>query len=231
VLIGINTKLFIRKLMSSTCADERKYVEELRKLREEKVRLLSNKKWCEKTLCGEFLSRVGLDFNEREIIEVFEKDEPPDIKFKSSNFEVMYIVGNRKIDKETKDSLKQAKEAKSIDDTLFVYEPLERITFTYLNKIIAQGLTKKRNHYDPNTLSTLDALVYVRLRQFPDINSDFPDDLSELTSQGWRSVSVVINEYALVIYANSSAPDFLRNIEKKLIRKQSMSWWYPKTIP
>jgi len=216
--------------MSSNSADESIFLEEMRKHHEENVSLLSNKKWCEKTLCGEFLSRIGVSFEEEEIIEVNQNEEPPDIKFRTANFEIMYIVGERKPDKETKDQLRQVKEAKSIEDTFFSYKPYKKITLTYLTKIIEQNLKKKKHHYDPKTLNALDALVYIRLRQFPDINSSFPNDLGELISQGWRSIAVVISEYALVIYANPLSPDFLRKIERKLILKKSMDWWYPKAI-
>ena len=218
--------------MKLNSAGEGKFLEELRKLHEENVRLLLNKKWCEKTLCGEFLTRIGLEFEEREIIPVVPQNaEPPDIKFRSANFEIMYITGERKPDKETKDRLRQVKKANSIEDTFIIYESPKKISLAYMIEIVAQGLKKKQFKYDPNTISNLDALVFVRLHQFPDIDSSLPNDLNGIISQGWRSISVVISEYGIVLYANSLAPDFLKRIERKLIQKASMEWWYPKIIP
>lgn len=66
------------------------------------------KKWCEKTVCGEFLTRIGLSFNENEIELVEQSKEPPDIIFRKANFEIMYITGDRKPHDEAKDRFKQA---------------------------------------------------------------------------------------------------------------------------
>jgi hypothetical protein len=214
--------------MGSLNDDDLDYLEQLHKHYEETVRLLSDKKWCEKTLCGEFLSRIGMQFEEEEIIVVEPLKEPPDIEFRSAKFEIMYIVGERKPDKEAKDRLKELIEAKTIDDTLsFILLP-EKVTFDYLAGMISNSLNKKRKRYDPKIIPNLDALVYVRLNQFPDISSLLPSNLSQIISQGWRSVSTVISEYSLVLYANSTAPGFLKEIEGKQIPKTLLGWWYPK---
>jgi len=53
-------------------------------------------------------------------------------------------------------------------------------------------------------------LFYVNL-QDADISGEVVDvDEAKLEKQAWRSVSVVTNNCAVVLYASQAAPDFLR---------------------
>lgn len=45
--------------------------------------------------------------------------------------------------------------------------------------------------------------------RFLEITSAFPD-LSALTIQNWRSVSLLFPPYSIVLYVNPNAPDFLK---------------------
>jgi hypothetical protein len=44
-------------------------------------------------------------------------------------------------------------------------------------------------------------------------------EISVLTLQGWRSVSVVCPPFGMVLYAASGAPDFLREVTGRLLRQ------------
>jgi len=70
----------------------------------------------------------------------------------------------------------------------------------------------------------LDILINIRESFFLDIDSPFIN-LDDIISKGWRSVSVLISHYAIVLYASSSAPDFLKKNERIPKLSDSLEWW------
>ncbi len=76
-----------------------------------------------------------------------------------------------------------------------------------LMPVITQALKNKL--YDPDTYASLDALVYIGLKDAClDLETIVPD-VAELFAQGWRSVSILMPNQAVVLWADAAAPDFL----------------------
>ena len=46
-----------------------------------------------------------------------------------------------------------------------------------------------------------------------------PEEMSTLALQGWRSVSVLYPPYAMVLYATNGAPDILRTVTGRVLRR------------
>jgi len=75
---------------------------------------------------------------------------------------------------------------------------------------LAAALSGKATRYGVGC-KDLDALIYVDLTDtFLEAGSAVPDT-TELESQGWRSVSLLLTPYAVVLFARNGAPSFLRD--------------------
>lgn len=205
---------------------EVEYVENLKLHYERTIPLIESQEWCEKTVVGEFLTRLKLDFLEEELRYVPQKSQPPDIKFRDANFEVTSLLINRKPHKEAKDRLATLEEAKSLGDTLIQMEWPHKITFAKINELVLLELKKKESKYPLSDRNYLDILINIRESFFPDLDSPF-QNLNNIISERWRSVSILISSYAIVLYASSSAPDFLRENERIPKLSNSLEWWYP----
>jgi len=176
---------------------------------------MRNHEWCEKTVVIEFLNRIKIDFSEKELQYVSQQSQPPDVKFRDANFEVTSLLIKRKPYRDAKQRLTKLKQAKCINDTFISMNWPHKITFTNINELVFRELKKKESKYSFNDRNCLDILIYFRESLFPDIKSDFPIS-GNIISQGWRSVSVLISSYAIVLYASSSAPIFLKENERVL---------------
>jgi hypothetical protein len=80
--------------------------------------------------------------------------------------------------------------------------------------MVAEALTEKSRGYGPRLCGTLDAVAYVNLggsHLYPAEAGGASDAVAELRRQGWRSVSMLSLPYDVVLTANASAPNFLRD--------------------
>ena len=204
--------------------EEIHYIENLTSHQEETILLMGNQEWCEKTVVLEFLNRLTINYSENELEYVPQKYQPPDVKFRDANFEVTSLLIKRKPDQEAKQRLLKLKQARYLKDTFIPINWPQKITFTEIIKLVFLELEKKKNEYPSiKGKNILDILIDFMEQRFPHIESDFliPNDI---ISQGWRSVSVVISSYAIVLYANSSAPIFLNENERVLELSNSLEW-------
>ncbi|MCL5037605.1 MAG: DUF1780 domain-containing protein [Chloroflexi bacterium] len=165
--------------------------------------------------CVAFLRLLGVQFS---IDEIKEGDEPPDLCFRSANFEITEFLGGRKRNKEIKDDLQLWKDADSWND---IKKPSTRFAPVSLNQVvqlITKELKKKTEKYCCiNDRKNLDIIVYMNPHNnYLDMDSKPLADLSELKGQNWRSVSFLMVPYSMVIYAETSAPDFLREFEGQI---------------
>jgi D-glycero-D-manno-heptose 1,7-bisphosphate phosphatase len=191
----------------------------------ETISLMGNQEWREKTVVGEFLNRIDLDFSEEELKYIPQINQPPDVIFRDANFEVTSLLIKRKPNKEAKERLEILNEAKSINDTLIKMDWPHKITFAEINELVLFELKKKELKYPfINDRNTLDILIHFREPFFPDMKSEFPIP-HDIISQGWRSVSILISSYAIVLYASSSAPNFIRENERIPKLSNSLKWW------
>jgi hypothetical protein len=189
------------------------YIAKLREHAAEARALLSNsqKPERERMVVRAFLRCLGIPFTDDEI--VGSKDEPVDVLFRSAHIQVMDVVGDRKrgLDWLRRQRLYEA--AKGIADVIGSYRPSKPMPFPEAARSVADGLVAKAAHYGAANCATLDALVYVDLRNrhvWPLQPGPEPQVLHELKRQGWRSASMLFVPYSAVLVAKPGAPEFLR---------------------
>ena len=201
---------------------DQEYIKNLIAYSEETISLLSNqeKTTRERMVGAAFLRCLGVDFLPNDI--GAPQDDPPDIIFRNAHFEVRELLdkGRRRGD-EYRERHETLTNAKSVEDTLLPYTAPTPISYEMTFELITTALSKKASRYGKVGCSALDALVYVNLQnRFLDPNSNIVN-FDSLIAQGWRSVSFVSPPYSHVIYANDSAPDFLKS--KEGVTKQEWS--------
>jgi hypothetical protein len=203
-----------------------KYWRELEIAHEQTVEAYKNQKLGELVIFGEFLNRIGIVFDESEVIQP--PDDPPDIVFHGHNFEIIFSIGNRKPHEESKKELQRGKEEKNKDEVCYVdFKTSEKISFSQIFNLVESELNKKNIKYASKLKYNLNILVNIMQNKFPDLDYPFPD-LQNLIAQGWRSVSVMKNQYVVVLYAKDSAPQFIKNIVQLPKLSPSLQWWTPK---
>jgi hypothetical protein len=118
---------------------------------------------------------------------------------------------DRKRGDELKELQEKVQNATSIEDVMTPYSPPVALTFQELVSELTKALHEKAVKYGTGCRD-LDALVYVNLEnRYLDAKSVIPD-LTGLASQGWRSISVLFPPYSVVLFAESSAPSFIRTV-------------------
>jgi hypothetical protein len=197
--------------MSFVCHNpETKYLNKLLRYVNETRQLFSSKMKPERErmVCRAFLRCMGLPFREDQII--VSTDEPPDIIFDSTRFEIRELLddGRRRGD----EWAQEARKVERAEDIEAVSRPTlspRQISLEELIPLVADALREKCTRYGAEC-HRLDALVYVNLCER--FLSPYSTTMSveDLEAQGWRSVSMVFIPYAVVVTVNSSAPGFLR---------------------
>ena len=192
---------------------ERKYIHDLIRHTKESIRFFSNemKSHRERSVCAALLRCLGVKFSPDQIN--INRNDPPDVFFKTACFEVMELYDKRRkrLD-EYRDRLKELEKAKSISDTLIPFYQPKPIPYQELRDEITRALGAKSQKYGESLPSTLDALVYVGLpNRFLDIQSEIPE-YRELINQGWRSVSFVMPPFGHVAFSNENGPRFLQSL-------------------
>jgi hypothetical protein len=109
-----------------------KYIENPQSHHEKTISLIGSQEWGEKTVVGEFLNRINLDFSDEELQYIPQQNQPPDIKFRDANFEVTSLLIKRKPHKEAKERLSNLNHAKINEDTLIQITWPHKITFSKL---------------------------------------------------------------------------------------------------
>lgn len=198
--------------------------EELIKAVEQTEEAYKSQKLRECVVFGEFLSRLKINFQESEIIQP--KDDPPDVIFRGNQFEILFCTGGRKPHKEAKEHLKKVKEYNNIYVDRKSLEK-EKISYSQLISLVEHDLKcKKSDKYSQDFKKNINMLVSIMLPKYPDLNSSFLG-LNPLIAQGWRSISVLISQYALVLHGSCYAPEFINAIVGTPILSPSPEWWKP----
>ncbi len=203
-------------------ARERELLEILAAHAEDTVRFFSNDMQPnqERAACAAFLRCLGIDFKKQEINSY--KQDPPDVVFRSARFETLEILDEgRKRHDEWKEKRDRLKQAKSIEEAFEQWNFVGPIPYSRVVSLVTDALSKKSGKYGgPKVCAGLDALVYVNLLKHSlDPETPLPN-LSRLINQGWRSVSLLMTPFAHILYANSTAPEFLR----KLVCQTRSEW-------
>lgn len=202
------------------CKTETEYLEELRKHASDTRSFLGNKEKPERerSVCRAFLRAIGVAFEECELIAP--TDEPADVNFRKARFQIREILEpNRRRGDDWKEKEKKYSEANSLSDLMDPYSSPISVELQMLVPKIVDALSEKAQKYGAGC-NNIDALVYVNLEnQFLAPDSDLPN-LNKLQSQGWRSASFVFPPYGVILFATSTAPDFLTSMKPG----QYMEW-------
>lgn len=197
------------------------YLEAVREYRKETVEMYkpSNRHVGETWIANEFLQNLGVPFDESELEPV--KDDPPDVIFRTAQFEVKEILDSgRKPDKEHKEALKKAMEAETPQDLMEHYSPRD-IEYTEIYKLVEKNVIKYSSKYSADVKKNMDLLFYVNLwdtRAY--IASSLPLG-SEFEKYGFRSISFVAGSLSGILMASDDAPEFIGSEGIRVVRKNS----------
>ncbi|MHC4120660.1 MAG: DUF1780 domain-containing protein [Planctomycetota bacterium] len=163
----------------------------------------------ERAVCRAFLRSIGVSFSETELAAPTE--EPVDVAFRMARFQIRDLLEpDRKRGDDWKDKEQKYSDACSIDE---LKEPDSPSIAFDLNKLVPEisgALLGKAQKYGLGC-NDIDALVYVDLKDRHLEQSSEMQNLGPMISQGWRSVSFLFPPFGVVLFANSAAPEFLRD--------------------
>lgn len=183
---------------------ERKYIDDLIRQTKDSIQYFSNhsKRIRERSVCAAFLRCLGIEFTLKEIQS--NKDDPPDVVFRSARLEVFELYDERrKRHDEYKERLKELEKAKRVEDAYVAVHQPKPISYSTLLSQILIDLRPKGSKYGRSQCSDLDALVYIGIPGwFLDISSPIPET-KELLNQGWRSLSFVIIPYTHIVFCET----------------------------
>ena len=202
------------------CKNKKEYLENLRKHASATRAFLKSeaKPERERSVCRAFLRTIGVNFNESEL--VAPTDEPADVAFRKARFQIRELLDpGRKRGDDWKHKEKKYTEAKSLDKIIEPYSPPSAITLAALVPEIVCALSEKLLKYGTGC-NDIDALVYVNLQNhYLAAHSNIPN-LDNLKLQGWRSVAFLFLPYGVILFAEPTAPEFLKEKEPG----QFMEW-------
>jgi hypothetical protein len=185
------------------------FLAKLREYADRARRLFSNpqKPEREHMIVRAFLRCAGEAFEDREIIP--SSEEPIDVRFRSADFQIMEIVGNKRRGLEWRQRQDRYRDAQRVADVLEPYTPSQPMSFDDAAQLVADGLSEKAARYGTATCASLDVLVYVDLHNrhlWPLEPADDARAAAVLQGQGWRSVSMLFVPYGVVLLAAPTAP-------------------------
>lgn len=185
-------------------------LDELRAEAGEAKELFSNRgqQLQERTAVAGFLRVLGIKFREADIIK--HGPEPIDVWFRDARFQVTEILDEgRQRNREIGERAQRFEIAKSLDD---ITEPgsisSEPIAPGELVELVSKRSDEKARHYG-QSCHGVDLLIYVNLNRrhvYP--LGPFPP-FPESARHCWRSVSVVMEHFAAILWTAANAPSFL----------------------
>lgn len=167
----------------------------------------ANKGERERWVCTEFLRTLGLSFSDKEVISVVQRDDHRDVVFRDANFQVKEIPDpGRRRDDEYKENLANAE--------LGVLRArvckVETATPAQVGEIIYSKAELASQKYE-RVRAALDLLFYENRRCVHLSPNEGPmPSVEEFAQLGFRSISALKGDFALVFWASSAAPSFLR---------------------
>lgn len=192
--------------------DEAALLEEMKRSWAEQFRFFSNhaKEEREHWVVNEFLTHLGVSSSGTEL-RSHPQESKVDVEFREALFQVKEITDpNVKRGEEVKTTYRRVMAAQTLQDTVgqgFVYDvpaPASGYELIRDNAIKLAASAIYRDH-----ARNLDLLCYIT-RTCTSLITAEQQRLHELAAVGWRSVSCLIGEQAIVLYAAADAPLFLR---------------------
>jgi hypothetical protein len=189
------------------------FLAKLREHADRARRLFSNprKPERERMVVRAFLRCVGETFEDSEI--VASREEPIDVKFRTADFEIMEIVGDRKRGLDWRRRQDRYRDAQHVADVMEPYTPSQPMSFDDAAQLVANGLSAKAARYGAAACADLDALVYIDLLNqhlWPLEAAGNGRAATVLLTQGWRSASMLFVPYGVVLLAAPTAPSIIR---------------------
>jgi len=165
----------------------------------------------ERTVVHGFLSMLDVPHESDDLVK--QPDSLVDVTFHDAAFQVTEILdeGRRRGD-ELKARIARLQKAECLADLweegTIQSTPLEAEELTELVREAGERKAKKAAY----KCGGVDLLAYVNLLDRHALPGEYPS-VPDLASQSWRSVSVVMECFAVVLYAGDDAPEFLREQE------------------
>ncbi len=195
------------------CKSDKEFLEKLRAHASEARTFLSNKMRPdrERSVARAFLRTLGVSFQDSQLIAP--TVEPADVAFRDARFQIRDLLepDHRRGD-DWKNREKKYGDAASLDDVTEPSSSPTSIAMEVLVPKVVTALSEKARKYGADCRS-LDALMYVDLKnKFLAPNSEIKNT-DALKQQGWRSVSLLFSPYGIVLFAAADAPGFLRDAD------------------
>jgi len=190
-------------------------LDSLRESAQENLRFFSNegREARERWVVSEFLARQKMIFAEEELHSRHQSSKT-DVEFRDANFQVKEILNPRtKRHEEIKanyDCLLAATNLRDIKWRSFIYDIPQISTIYNLVAAKANSLSIKSNYIIAK--ANLDLLFYVT-RTYASLIQKNEIDSRHLREIGWRSISCLAGNQAIVLFASSHAPAFLRQLQ------------------
>jgi len=201
---------------------ERKYLDQQRKAIAATRKLWTNecKPERERMIVRAFLRCIGVTFASEEVRSP--QEDPPDVVFRDAAFEVTEDLGGRKRGDEWREREERFAAAKSIEDVMEPYTPSQQITAGDSWQQAVDALGKKAIRYGISGCAHLDGLVYLTpggAHMWPIEAISTSDLTEELVRQGWRSASLLLPPYGVVLSAGSDAPEFMKALQGRTLNE------------
>ena len=186
------------------------FLEEMKRSTADELRYFSNKgkEERERWVVEEFLKWLGIEFAKEELRSL-EPENKADVAFRDGRFQVKEITDPdiRRGD-EVRTVYERVEAAKTVEDILgpgLTYDTPPLINGYELVRKEAERLTAKYT----SSKGMLDLLFYVTRRGASAIQ---PQEVSadEFSIMGWRSISCLIGDRSIILFAGDDAPSFLR---------------------
>jgi hypothetical protein len=188
--------------------DEKAFIQDRIEALEESIAFFSNKNKPERERwdCKQFLATLGVPFDEAEISA--SAPEPADVLFRAEPFQIKEILdpGRRRQD-EYKEQLAKAQVAAGASELLTLFTPKDLTPVEICDLVFAHVKTLDTK-YAPADRRKTNLLYYVNLKHRFFTQGRLPE-LGHLAAHGWRSISVLLNSGAIVLYAALDAPNYL----------------------
>jgi hypothetical protein len=204
-----------------TAMTDDEYLEAQRKARAESVGFFrsSNKPERERWVVREFLTNLGLAFDDAEVQSP--NHDPPDVKFRDANFEIKEILSEgRRRHQEYKEGLQQALEATSPTDLVKMYTPRDVAVFDVCAGVYVEAKNLANVKYPSDMCKSLDLLFYVNLTDVSGLRETPFPDFAPIEVLGWRSVSFLMGHRSCTLSVAEGAPSFFRGALKRIVHRQ-----------
>ncbi|MGH8123546.1 MAG: DUF1780 domain-containing protein [Rudaea sp.] len=178
----------------------------------------SNKQKRERWVASKFLTNLNIPLTSNEVRS--NEEDPPDVFFRDARFEIKEILdpGRRRHD-EYKRAYQKALLATKPSELFELRQPQD-ITPMQIGALVHKELSKLSTTYDRALVSTIDLLFYVNFQGLWIKPGEMPD-VGQFANFGWRSISALEGNEALVFWTTADAPKYLKAQCSLIVNRES----------